>query len=98
MADGATLWKTANKPMVTIWAGLQHPHIDTYEGNRRPTATRTPSLSMQRPQEAIGRAVSQSPEWGKHAAAILARSTGLLMEAKIDILSFSIEGLPKLSA
>src|SRR6218665_54175 len=61
--------------------------------NRRPTATRTPSLSMQRPQEAIGRAVSQSPEWGKHAAAILARSTGLLMEAKINILSFFTEGL-----
>src|SRR6218665_1534564 len=45
---------------------------------------------MERPFEG---AVNQSPEWGKHAAAILVRSTGLLIEAKIDILSLSTEGL-----
>ena len=35
---------------------------------RRATATRTASSSKRNPQEAMGKALSQSPEWGAEAA------------------------------
>src|SRR6218665_920829 len=47
-----------------------------------PTATRTASLSRVRPQAAIGRAESQSAEWGLHPASSLARSTRPVAEPR----------------
>ena len=74
-------WR-AEQPALRRHAKLWVPRASTrapqvqqrFVPNRRPTATLTASSSNRRPQLEIGRAWSQSPEWGAIAASSLARS------------------------
>ena len=62
------------------------------QSQSRPTATCTTSSSSRRPQEAMGKANSQSPQWGDDAARNDIRWCAEFKLASTDALSFSTHG------